>query len=69
MTDKTLKEVFYSSMVRIQALKASETDLALVLIMSEFINALGGSSEMAKIVDRLEAKWKQAQGEYARGEV
>jgi len=50
-------------------LKASETDLALVLIMSEFINALGGSSEMAKIVDRLEAKWKQAQGEYARGEV
>ena len=69
MFDSTLKAVFYAAMNRIQKLKASEADLALVLIMSEFIDALGGSAEMAKIIDQLEANWKKGLAEYARGEV
>lgn len=69
MTDLTLKTVFYAAMDRIQKLEASKADLALVFIMSEFITEAGGAEEMAKQIDRLEARWKTAQGEYARGEV
>lgn len=69
MTDQTLKATFYEAMDRIQKLEASKTDLALVFIGAELIDARGGSAEMAKVVSRLEAKWTKAQGEYARGEV
>lgn len=69
MADLSLKTVFYAAMGRIQKLEASKTDLALVFIMSEFITEAGGAEEMAKQIDRLERKWKVAQGEYARGEV
>lgn len=69
MKEKTLKQTMYDSMGRIARREATQTDLALVFIMSEFIDSLGGSQEMAKIVDQLKLKWKRVQGEYARGEV
>lgn len=69
MTEKTLKQTMYDSMGRIARREATQTDLALVLIMSEFIDTLGGSKAAQIHVDALEAVWKIAQGEYARGEV
>lgn len=69
MSERTLEVVFYAAMERIQRLEASDTDLALVLVMSEFIDALGGSQEMAKLVDQLERKWQRGLEEYERGEV
>lgn len=69
MSDSTLRTIFYAAIDRIQKLEASDSDLALVFVMAEFIDALDGTEGIAKITDRLEAKWKIAQGEYARGEV
>lgn len=69
MTEKTLKQTMYDSMGRIARREATQTDLALVFIMSEFIDTLGGSQAMAKLVDQLERKWQQGLEEYARGEV
>lgn len=69
MTENTLEQTMYDSMGRITQCEATETDLALVFIMSEFIDALGGVQGMEGVVGRLEARWKIAQGEYARGEV
>lgn len=69
MADQSLKTVFIKAMARIKKLEASDSDLALVFIMAEFIDALDGSDKRAKITDWLEAKWKIAQGEYTRGEI
>ena len=69
MIDQTLHQVFLEAMERIQRLKATSVDLALVLVMSEFIDEVGGSREMAKQIDSLEAKWQKGLLEYARGEV
>lgn len=69
MADQSLKTVFIKAMARIKKLEASDSDLALVFIMAEFIDALDGTEEMAGITDWLEARWKKVQGEYARGEV
>ena len=69
MKEKTLKQTMYDSMGRIARRKATQADLALVFIMSEFIDALGGSGAAQIHVVALEATWKQVQGEYTRGEV
>ena len=69
MIDQTLHQVFLEAMSRIQRLEATSVDLALVLVMSEFIDEVGGSAEMAKQIDSLEAKWQKGLREYARGEV
>jgi len=69
MIDQSLHQVFLEAMGRIQRLKATSVDLALVLVMSELIEEVGGSVEMAKRVSNLEAKWRQGLREYARGEV
>ena len=69
MTEKTLKQTMYDSLGRIARREATQTDLALVFIMSEFIDSLDDSKAARIHVVALEAKWKKAQGEYARGEV
>lgn len=69
MIDQSLHQVFLEAMDRIQRLEATSVDLALVLVMSEFIDEVGGSGEMAKQIDSLEAKWRKGLREYARGEV
>ncbi len=69
MINQSLHQVFLEAMGRIQRLEATSVDLALVLVMSEFIDEVGGSSEMAKQIDSLEAKWQRGLREYARGEV
>lgn len=69
MIDQTLHQVFLEAMGRIQRLEATSVDLALVLVMSELIDEVGGSSEMSKQVDNLEAKWQKGLRAYARGEV
>lgn len=69
MTEKSLKQTMYDCMGRIARREASQADLALVFIMSEFIDALGGSKAAQIHVIALEPLWKKAQGEYARGEI
>lgn len=69
MIDQSLHPVFLEAMDRIQRLEATSVDLALVLVMSEFIDEVGGSGEMAKQIDSLEAKWRKGLQEYARGDV
>jgi hypothetical protein len=66
---QTLEGVFMDSMGRIQKLTATPADLALVLIMSELIDEVGGSTQMAKQIRDLEAKWQQGLAEYAKGRV
>jgi predicted transcriptional regulator len=68
MVDKTFEQTMYDSLGRITRREASQADLALVYIMSEFIDLLGGSKAAQIHILALEAKWKKAQGEYARGE-
>ena len=43
MADQSLKTVFYEAMARIKKLEASDSDLALVFFMVEFIDALAGT--------------------------
>lgn len=69
MKEKTLKQTMYDSMGRIARREATQTDLALVFIMSEFIDTLGGSKAARIHVIALEPLWKQGLEEYARGEV
>lgn len=64
---QTLGEVFMDSMGRIQKLEAHPADLALVLIMSELVDEVGGIKQMAKQIRGLEAKWRQGLAEYAEG--
>lgn len=65
----SLKTVFLASMARIAVLKATDADLALVLIMSELIDEVGGGDEAKALAARLEVKWQEGQAAYARGEV
>lgn len=69
MADKTLQQTMYDSMGRITRREASQADLALVFVMSEFIDLLGGSKAAALHVPSLETMWKKAQEDYARGKV
>lgn len=69
MIDQSLHQVFLEAMGRIQRLEATLVDLALVLVMSEFIDEVGGSEKMSKQIGNLEAKWQKGLREYARGEV
>lgn len=69
MTEKSLKQTMYDSLGRIARREATTTDLALVFLMSEFIDSLGGSKTAQIYMIALEPVWQKAQAEYARGEI
>ena len=65
---QTLEETTMNAMAMIKKMEATPSDLALIFLMSEFIDTIGQDTFKAGL-RRLEQRWQVAQGEYARGEV
>lgn len=69
MTNKTLEQVMNDAMGRIVRREATQSDLAVVFLMSEWIDVIGGSAAARLHIPALEVMWAKAKEEYARGEV
>lgn len=69
MTNKTLEQVMHDSMGRIVRQEATSTDLAVVFLMSEWIDVIGGSAAARLHIPALEVMWAKAKAEYVSGKI